>query len=289
MRTDFAHQGVTLPCIKQAPGAAAMPSPTCPIENIVVVMLENRSYDNVLGWLYGAGNAAPFDKAPAGQTGLNGLSPSDSNPDPSNPSGPPIAVFKAEPAILSGLRYPATTMPVNDPGEIFKDMAQQFTGSPVTSNPYGDWPPSDPSNLMQGFTENYLSVLDSDAAAGVPDVMSYLTPQQLPITGFLANQFAVADQWYASVPTQTFTNRVFSVCAAPAIYTEKLSKDSYSIIDDIQYGHAFEFDELLDLQSVFSALDTAMPNVSGAAARYWKLYYHDYSITAMTVPYTNFQ
>ena len=38
-----------------------------PIEHVVVVMLENRSYDNVLGWLYGSGNAAPYDKAPAGQ------------------------------------------------------------------------------------------------------------------------------------------------------------------------------------------------------------------------------
>ena len=32
-----------------------------PITNIIVVMLENRSYDNILGWLYGSGNSAPYN------------------------------------------------------------------------------------------------------------------------------------------------------------------------------------------------------------------------------------
>ena len=43
-----------------------MPNPN-PIKHIVVVMLENRSYDNILGGLYIDGGAPP------GQTGLNGL------------------------------------------------------------------------------------------------------------------------------------------------------------------------------------------------------------------------
>ena len=30
-------------------------------------MLENRSFDNVLGWLYDPQNAPPFDKVPPGQ------------------------------------------------------------------------------------------------------------------------------------------------------------------------------------------------------------------------------
>ena len=36
-----------------------MSSPT--IENVIVVMLENRSYDNMLGGLYLATNPAPYN------------------------------------------------------------------------------------------------------------------------------------------------------------------------------------------------------------------------------------
>jgi phospholipase C len=36
------------------------------IEHIVVLMLENRSFDNLLGWLYDPANQAPFDREPPG-------------------------------------------------------------------------------------------------------------------------------------------------------------------------------------------------------------------------------
>ncbi len=34
------------------------------IEHIVVLMMENRSFDNVLGWLYDLENKPPFNKTP---------------------------------------------------------------------------------------------------------------------------------------------------------------------------------------------------------------------------------
>ena len=34
------------------------------IEHVVVLMLENRSFDNVFGWLYDPANPAPFNVAP---------------------------------------------------------------------------------------------------------------------------------------------------------------------------------------------------------------------------------
>jgi len=37
------------------------------IEHVVVLMLENRSFDNVLGWLYDPANKPPFDKVRAGK------------------------------------------------------------------------------------------------------------------------------------------------------------------------------------------------------------------------------
>ena len=37
------------------------------VNHIVVLMLENRSFDNVLGWLYDPENKPPFDRVPRGQ------------------------------------------------------------------------------------------------------------------------------------------------------------------------------------------------------------------------------
>jgi phospholipase C len=42
-----------------------------PIRNVVVVMMERRSYDDALGLLYDPMNATPFDDAPAGQRALD--------------------------------------------------------------------------------------------------------------------------------------------------------------------------------------------------------------------------
>lgn len=256
-----------------------MSSPT--IENIIVVMLENRSYDNILGGLYLTSNAAPYNTAPSGQTELDGLANSSgqpssnySNPNPNSTTPIPIG-NQTTPTQLggTGTYYPSTAIPVIDPGEFFSDMAWQITGSQQSTNPYSSWPPSSTNKQMQGFTLDYAN--QSGTSKNIPDVMNYFTPAQVPVTAWLANNFGVCDKWFASVPTQTFTNRVFSHCAAPAIYQD--DSNSYSLVDDAQY-----VDSIIDLPSIFSQLDAAYPNNSMPN---WKVYFHDYSITMLTVPY----
>jgi phospholipase C len=242
------------------------------IEHIVVVMLENRSYDNVLGGLYNANNNCPYQKAPANQQGLHGLTGSESNPvDPGDTSKGSITIAQS----------PDTTTPSADPGEPFSDMAQQIFGfaSKPTSNPWTQ-PPS-PESAMQGFVANFL--LQKNSGDG-SDCMTYLTPAQVPVSAFLANKFSVCDQWYASVPTQTFTNRIFSVCAAPGLDPDPDLGQAYSFVDDAQYTmiNTSSSKQIPDLASIFSKMDEVLgtdgpPN--------WKLYFHDYSITAMIVPY----
>jgi hypothetical protein len=64
-----------------------MPSNLDKFDHLVVLMLENRSFDNMLGWLYDPNNAPPFDKAPGGQT-FNGVSGKDlSSPIPDYAQG----------------------------------------------------------------------------------------------------------------------------------------------------------------------------------------------------------
>ncbi|HEY2321701.1 MAG TPA: alkaline phosphatase family protein, partial [Thermoanaerobaculia bacterium] len=254
------------------------------IRHVVVVMLENRSYDNVLGWLYNPSNPAPYDKAPVGQAFLDGLTGQESNPNPSydpkkpeSPSNEPtIPVQNFGVSTYNGLPYPATCIPMDDPGEYFKDIAQQINGGDLPdANPYGDYPKGAPA-LMQGFTTNYahLDGFDQQAPPTPAWIMNYFTPSQVPVSAFLARHYAVCDRWFASVPAQTFTNRTFALTAAPGVHG---GSGGFSFVDDSQWA-----DSLTGMPSLFEVLDRVKPAPAGA---HWKVYFHDYSITCMTVPY----
>ncbi len=260
-----------------------------PIRHVVVLMLENRSYDNILGALYAPSNLPPYNEAPAGQANLNGLTLSgpnqQSNPNGTGSDAPAIPVAnQSTPTQIGtgGPAYPATTIPLVDPGEYFKDMAQQIvslSGVPAhnSSQPYAGYPPPNP---MQGFVNNYAN-LDGDyqttpPASNVADVMNYFTPAQLPVTSFLARNFAVCDTWFAAVPTQTYANRAFALTAAPGVKSD----GSYSFIDDLQYAESLQ-----SLPSVMEQLD-GLPTLK-LPGPMWKLYFHDFPIAAKTVPYVN--
>lgn len=256
-----------------------------PIKNIVVVMFENRSYDNVLGWLYKPTNQPPYQTPPPRQKDLNGLQGTETNPDP-NHSGQKMTVAnQTTPAQVAGggPAYAPTAIPLIDPGEFFCDMAQQILGlsSMPNSNPYTKYSPQDTPNLNQGYTLNY-ALLSGLTHPGTPvpgqnvgDVMNYLTPAQMPVSAFLANNYAVCDQWFASAPTQTYPNRAFALCAAPGVD----HKGTFSLIDDSQY----HLDPLLDVPSVLSQIDAVL-GAAGEQGPFWKVYFHDYSIAARTVP-----
>ena len=86
------------------------------VQHIVVLMLENRSFDHMLGFLYtDQGNVSPAGQPYAGLTGT------ESNPDP---SGQPVTVFRIGPATPN-----AYFMPGADPGEGYKATNSQLFGS----------------------------------------------------------------------------------------------------------------------------------------------------------------
>src|SRR5664279_4316765 len=78
-RKDFASFPWPAATSSDSKGEISIPmansdNPLDQINHIVVLMLENRSFDNVLGWLYDADNQPPFDQVPRGQSfaGLSG-------------------------------------------------------------------------------------------------------------------------------------------------------------------------------------------------------------------------
>jgi phospholipase C len=168
------------------------------IKHIVQLMLENRSFDQMLGFLYTAnGNRSPTNQP------YEGLIGNESNPDD---TGREIQVFKID----ATAQHPYL-MPGADPGEgFFNTNFQLFS----TDDPA---PGAVPTN--QGFVINFKAAIQSDLAKGFKDtlqdtdpseIMGMYAPEMLPIMSGLAKGFAVCDQWFSSVPTQTIPNRTFA-------------------------------------------------------------------------------
>ncbi|HKR00347.1 MAG TPA: alkaline phosphatase family protein [Pyrinomonadaceae bacterium] len=193
------------------------------IDHIVVLMLENRSFDNILGWLYDPGNPPPFDKVPRGQS-FEGVSGKDlSNPRP----GGGVATVGKETVM---------TNPFPDPNEPYDQVyAQMFNQTPPPT-PIPD--PTEPPN-MQGFVINYAEAINvaSTAKVGLPDppdpgiIMNCFTPETLPVINSLANAYAVCDHWFSSVPTQTFPNRSFVHAATSSGYVYNFWKTGRHLWD----------------------------------------------------------
>jgi phospholipase C len=185
------------------------------IQHVVVLMLENRSFDNLLGWLYSAD--PPYDKPPSGQH-YEGLRHDLWNPlDNIDPDGirfkEAVPVEKnGQPKQLHGrpLANPVDfTQPNPDPGEGFRDTNHQLFQEYQIPQQY----PPLPVNM--GFVQNYQNAMlygaygFGDAPSNPRSIMKCYTPEQTPVLSALARAFAVCDHYHCSVPSQTLPNRDF--------------------------------------------------------------------------------
>jgi phospholipase C len=169
------------------------------IDHIVYLMLENRSFDQMLGFLYSdAGNRSPLDHA------FDGLTGNESNPDD---TGKEIPVYK----IQASDSHPYL-MPGADPGEGFYNTNYQlFSNDDPAAGAVAD---------NRGFVLNFKSAIASDLAKHYKDslpgaepsqIMGMYTPELLPVLSGLASGYAVCDEWFASAPTMTMPNRAFAL------------------------------------------------------------------------------
>jgi phospholipase C len=218
------------------------------VEHVVVLMLENRSFDHMLGYLYAdSGNVSPAGDPFEGLTGQESCPGSD---------GQPVSVYPITPDVPD-----AYFMPGADPGEGYKATNAQCFGSP-------DAPAAGTVPTMDGFVTDYAKAIEDNKARGwyVVDgtaeswVMGCYTPQTLPVLSALARGFAVCDHWFCSVPTMTMPNRAFA-CAGTSL------------------GHLDDRTKKFGTPSVFGALAQA-----GVA---WKIYgYNNAPLTKLDFPDT---
>src|ERR1700674_2728993 len=146
------------------------------IQHLVVLMMENRSFDHMLGYMKSPGYA------------IDGLNGTETNRDS---TGEPVRVNNQ--AQYSGDLS-------TDPSHDFQDVMEQMFG---TQTPQPGQQPT-----MSGFVQNYERFTHNRERSAV--IMNCFSPARLPILTVLAQQYAVCDRWFSSVPGPTLPNRSYA-------------------------------------------------------------------------------
>ncbi|PKO71270.1 MAG: hypothetical protein CVU23_06085, partial [Betaproteobacteria bacterium HGW-Betaproteobacteria-17] len=165
-----------------------------PIRRIVHLMLENRSLDNVLGWLYEKDRPAhiiPDGSCPH----FDGLHTDLFNRDA---KGRKHHVIRG-----TGGRH---WVPRFDPDEEFQFVTNQlFETQSEHDKPADVGPCQGAEPTMGGFYQDYARWYRNNS-----EIMMSYTPEDLPVLNGLARKYAVSDRYFSSVPTQTNCNRAFA-------------------------------------------------------------------------------
>jgi phospholipase C len=154
------------------------------VQHIVVVMMENRSFDSMLGYL-----------KRDGMPDVDGLNGDESNP---GPDGEPVPVFAQQDTVF----HP----PEDHTGKILDPCH----GKACVQEQLSDG--------NRGFVKNFVETRKDRSGQPVTLPaeynrlpMGYYTAEQLPTYDFLARNYCVCDAWHSSVPGDTWPNRLFSL------------------------------------------------------------------------------
>jgi phospholipase C len=148
------------------------------VKHLVVLMMESRSFDFMLGFLKSPGYA------------IDGLTGTETNPDTTGAS-----VSVSPTAAFQGQLDP-------DPPHAFPDVNVQIFGN-AQGQVNGP--------LMQGFVKSYYAAKNDVSHSHV--IMKAMIPSKLPVLTTLARNFAVSDRWFSSVPGSSIPNYFFVLSA----------------------------------------------------------------------------
>ena len=232
-------------------------TPRKAFEHIVVLMYENRSFDNLLGWLY------RDDEIPAGAS-FDGLHQGDySNPAPHGHPDVKAHVYGGSTDIIMSSPHP-------DPGEAYPHVNTQFFGTVDAAN--HNTPPFGAEATMKGFVTDYVENYEHlSGGTKKPNREQYslamggFSPEMLPVFSTLARSFAVYDHWHCAVPSQTFCNRSFFHAATSHGFVTNQGDGGYEKWLD---------PDRADAPTVFNRLEEAgIP---------WRVYYDAAQLVSMT-------
>jgi phospholipase C len=153
-----------------------MPKGLDQLKHIVVLMMENRSFDHMLGSMMAT------DKR------ILGLDGTQQNPDTTGQmvSVQPLAEFQ---------------------GQLDPDPDHHFPG--VDKQIFGYVPATQPRQPnMQGFVRDYYEQQENVGQSH--KIMYYFSEEKLPVLTGLAKQFVLFNGWFSSIPGPTICNRAFA-------------------------------------------------------------------------------
>ncbi len=234
------------------------------IEHVVVLMLENRSFDNILGWL-GSSNG--------GKQKVNGVA----GKKLSNPIPPYVEHPTGIKSVPVG-KETVMTNPSPDPGEEYPHVNTQLYGHIIPEE--NMFPPFNqpPYNLrpgkalpkkapMNGFVTDYINTYAS-LRGRLPTyeeykvVMNCFDEDAVPVLSTLAKEYAVFDAWFSSVPSHTFCNRSFMHAAT-----------SHGYVINSPFYHWL----MHGTQTIFNRIDDKKnPDIT------WKVYYDKLDLVSLT-------
>ena len=143
------------------------------VHSIVHLMLENRSFDNILGFLYtDNGNRSPNGDS------FNGLTGNEVNRDA---KGNAIKIVREK---------SRTRLPKPNAHERYEHVLVQL------------------ENNNGGFVSDYATVKNSSPS----EIMTCFDPSLIPNLAEICRRYAVCDAWFSSVPSETWPNRAFALC-----------------------------------------------------------------------------
>jgi hypothetical protein len=167
--------------------------PDWQFQSYIVLMLENRSFDHLFGYL-GKGDGLP----PGG--GTNYLAAGD----------------KTTEAFASRKGGDFTAVGDGPSHSLAQTNVQLFSA---------ERPNPGATATLEGFAESFDKVLTFDlkrkpVSSEVQQVMNCFDPTQLPVLSTLAQQYVLCDRWFADVPGPTMPNRAFVHAATSQGYTD---------------------------------------------------------------------
>ncbi len=176
-----------LPGLPVKPTPATTPGNLSKIDHIVVVMMENRSFDHMLGYLSREGGRADIEGLlwEAGDT-------------------------RTQANFYDGRYY--YPVPLTD--------TQAFSTEAMSPDHSHEGVKAQMADGMGHFVSDYAKRKVGDMPDTLQLVMGYYGAQELPVYDMLAREFAVCDHWFCSHVGPTWPNRFVTL-------TGDLNRDSY--------------------------------------------------------------
>lgn len=239
------------------------PRKTPGFDHLIVVMGENRSFDNLLGYLY-------TPDAPPRTGKFEGLDFGAYANTASDGTKVPAHAYSGSTDYIMGRPEP-------DPGEEYPHVNTQLFGQLDEGNvgldidevlaPF-NLPDDDTTPAMSGFVRDYESnfynIKGREPTAKEHDqIMGSFTPQILPVVSTLAREFGVYDHWFCTVPSQTFCNRSFFHAST-----------SHGFVTNRQDGGYAKWLNAASAPTVFNRLEEA--------GLTWRIYFDELQLISLT-------